>query len=236
MTCRGCGREKKLIKAHIIPESFFRGLRDGQKAPKIYSTTEGIHPKKAPIGVYDMEILCNDCEQNFQTLDDYGCQVLIKNEQDLEPLLRGGKIVGYRINNVDTTKLKLFFLSILWRASISTQYFYSKVALNRLEEKVKNLIWENDPGGTHDFSFVLARFEGDGAGRVILDPHEERWFGVRYYRFYLYGYILHIKADSQKTPSQWEPFIPNDDSIIVVSRGNIENAKEYPILLTAAQK
>lgn len=78
MSCRGCGKETKLIKAHIIAESFFRGLRDGQKVPKIHSTTEGVHPKKAPIGVYDMGILCNDCEQKFQTLDDYGYHVLIK--------------------------------------------------------------------------------------------------------------------------------------------------------------
>jgi len=236
MKCRGCGEEKKLVKAHVIPESFFRGLRDGQKAPEIRSTTEGVHPKKTPIGVYDMGILCNDCEQIFQTLDDYGCQILIKKEAELEPLQHNGQIVGYRINNVDTARLKLFFLSILWRASISTHYFYSKVALNALEEKVKKLVWENDPGGPHDFSFVLAKFEGDGVGRTILDPHQERWSGVRYYRFYLYGYVLHIKADSQKTAPEWEQFIPNGDNIIVVSRGCIEKSKEYPILTTAVKK
>jgi hypothetical protein len=235
MYCRGCGQNKKLIKAHIIPESFFRGLRNGKQIPKIHSTTEGVHPKRAPIGVYDTEILCNDCEQIFQTLDEYGCQILIQKEEQ-EPLHHNGQLVGYRINDIDTARLKLFFLSILWRASISSQDFYSKVSLNQLEEKVKKLIWQNDPGCPHDFSFVLAKFEGDGAGRTILDPHQERWSGVRYYRFYLYGTILYIKADSRKTPSEWEKFIPTDNSVIVVSRGHIEKAKEFPILLTAVQK
>jgi hypothetical protein len=236
MICRGCGIEKKLIKAHIIPESFFRGLRDGQKAPKILSTTEGIHPKKAPIGVYDMGILCNDCEQIFKTLDDYGCHILINKESELETLNHDGQVVGYRIKDVDTSRLKLFFLSILWRASISTHHFYSKVALNSLEEKAKNLVWQSDSGGIHDFSFVLARFDGEGVDRTILDPCQQIWFDVKYYMFYLYGYILYIKADLQKTPSEWANFIPVDNSIIVVSRGKIKNSKEYTILLSVAQE
>ncbi len=236
MSCRGCGEDKKLIKAHVIPESFFRGLRDGKRIPRIHSTTEGVHPKKAPIGVYDMGILCDDCEQIFQELDAYGWHILINKEGELESLEHDGKVVGYKINDVDTGKLKLFFMSILWRASVSTHYFYSKVSLGRLEEEVKNLVWNNDLGGPHDFSYVLAKFEGDGAGRTILDPHPERWSGVHYYRFYLYGYILYIKADSRQTAPEWEQFIPAGNSIIVVSRGHIENAKEYPILLTSVRK
>lgn len=235
MICRGCEKEKKLIKAHIIPESFFRGLRGGEIAPQIHSTTEGVHPKRSPIGIYDKEILCHECEQKFQELDDYGNHVLIEREADLEPLTRGSKIAGYRIRSINNDKLKLFFLSILWRASISNHYFFSKVALNRLENSLKNLIWNSDPGGPHDFSFVLAKFEGDGIGRTILDPHQERWFGIRYYRFYLYGYVLYIKADSQKTPSKWAKFIPNDDNLFIVSRGTMEKAKELSILFAGVR-
>jgi len=205
MICKGCQKEKNLVKAHIIPESFFRGLREGNSAPEIYSTAKEFYPKRAPIGVYDKEILCDECEQIFQVFDDYVCQILINNESDLEPLNHAGSVVGYRINSINNDKLKLFFLSVLWRASISKHYFYSRVSLNKLESKLKNLIWNNNPGSKHDFSFVLAKFEGDDAGRTIQNPFQERLFGIRYYRFYLYGYVLYIKADSQKTPSIWAP-------------------------------
>ncbi len=235
MICRGCQKERKLIKAHIIPESFFRGLREGKLSPEIHSTAGGFYPKKAPIGVYDKEILCNECEQIFQKYDDYGCQILIKNESNFEPLDHEGKHVGYRINSIDNKKLKLFFLSVLWRASISRHYFYSRVALNKLENKLKELIWNNNPGGKHDFSFALGKFEDDGAGRTIQNPFQERFWGIRYYRFYMYGYVLYIKSDSQKTPPILDKLIPDDDSLIVVTRGTIEDSKEYKMLLAAAK-
>ena len=237
MICKGCSEDKKLVKSHIIPESFFRGLKDGDKPPRIHFTEEGVYPKKSPIGVYDQEILCIDCEKRFQDVDDYGYKVLIKNEQELEPLVQNGETVGYLLKEIDALKLKLFFMSILWRASISKHYFYSKVNLGKLEKKLKDLIWQESTGNEHDFSFVLAKFEGDGAGRTIIDPHQERWFNIRYYRFYMYGYVLYIKSDSQKTPEKWAKFIAtSNDSIPIVSRGHIEESKEYPLLNKAVVK
>jgi hypothetical protein len=34
MGCRFCGRNRKLIKAHIIPEGFFSPLREGPTSPE----------------------------------------------------------------------------------------------------------------------------------------------------------------------------------------------------------
>ena len=68
-----------------------------------------------------------------------------------------------------------------------------------------------------------------------MDPHTERWFNVRYYRVYMFGYVLYIKSDSQRTPNNWVNFISNDNSLIIVSRGISENSKEYPLLVNTAQ-
>ena len=234
MICRGCGNDEKLVKAHIIPESFFVGLRDGEKPTKIISNTPGVYPKKSYIGVYDENILCRKCEDQFNDLDNYGCRVLIQNESQHEKLHQNGKLVGYRINDIDYEKLKLFFISVLWRASISTIYFYKDIDLGPLENKAKTIIWNRTIPNIHEFSFVLAKFDDDGAGRTILNPHPERWFGANYYRLYLYGWILYIKADSQKTPEKYAKFLPEGNSLIVVSRGNMAKAKEYSLMLDAA--
>lgn len=225
MICKGCGEEKNLIRAHIIPESFFVGLRDGAKPTKIISNTPGVYPKKSPIGVYDINTLCRECEDQFQDLDDYGFKVLIQNESQLEKLYDKGELVGYRINDINFKRLKIFFISILWRASISKNYFFNGVDLGALENQAKQIIWERHIPGIHDFSFILSKFDDDGAGRTILNPHRERWFNINYYRFYLYGYILYIKADSRKTPEKFEKSIPENDSLIVISKGGMKNAK-----------
>jgi len=235
MICKGCNQERKLVKAHIIPESFFRDLRAEEKTLKLISNTKGVHTKRAPVGVYDKEILCKECEDLFQEVDDYAAKILI-NDESHEELKEHGKVVGYRIKDVNYEMLKRFVISILWRASISNHFFYSKVNLGPLEKKAKKLIWSKSSGDTHEFSFVLARFDNTGtASKSMLDPHKERWSGRRYYRFYIGGYVLYVKADSQTTPKEWVDFIPSDNNLIIVSRGNIENSKEYPILVNGVK-
>lgn len=236
MKCIGCSQDRKLVKAHIIPESFFRGLRDGQTSPKVFSNVDSEYPKKSPIGIYDTTILCFDCEQKFDSTDTYGSEILLNKESQHQEIVSGICKYGYVFRPVDHAKLKLFFMSVLWRASVSKQPFYSKVKLGPLENSLKEYVWNQDPGGDHDFSYVLFKFEPSIASRSILDPHPEKFFGVRYYRFYLYGYTLIIKVDSQKTPTQWAEFIPSDDSLTIVYRGHIENKKEYPLMVSTYNK
>ncbi|MGR6859971.1 hypothetical protein ACU5EH_06265 [Aliivibrio salmonicida] len=236
MKCKGCNQDKKLIKAHIIPESFFIKMKSSDKQLKIITDISGVYPKKSPIGVYDKNILCRDCEDRFQKIDDYGYNVLIADIDKQIPYPDKGEIIGYKLNGIDNSKLKLFFISILWRASISKEVFYSKVNLGDLEKKAQDLIWQQFSGEPDDFSFVLARFDGGAeASKTMLDPHPEQWFNVNYYRFYFYGYVLYIKSDPSETPLTWKDFIPRDDSLNIVSRGKIEKSKEFPLLIKAIQ-
>lgn len=236
MICRGCNQNKSSIRAHVIPESFFRDLRAGQNTLKLISNVDGVHPKRMPIGVYDEEMLCQECEYKFQALDDYAAKLLIGNSE-IEELRQNGSVIGYKIPQVDYGLLKRFVISLLWRASISKQDFYRKVDLGVLEVLAKKLIWEESPGEKDDFSFVLAKFDGEGTlSKAMLDPHPERWYGRRYYRFYIGGFVLYVKADSQVTPQKWARFIPCDNNLYVVSRGKIEKSSEFPVLLSGFKK
>lgn len=95
--CQGCGLERKLIKAHAIPESFFVKMRSEHGAPKIMTDLKGVYPKKSLIGVYDEQILCRECEDKFQTVDDYGQQILLQQDGDHEKLMVGGKVHGFGV-------------------------------------------------------------------------------------------------------------------------------------------
>jgi hypothetical protein len=230
--CRGCGEKRSGVKSHIIPESFFRVVRGNEHTLKMISNTPSEFTKKAPIGVYDKTILCNECEKVFAKYDDYAAQVLL-DRKALEVIKAGESIVGYSMTGIDYKLLKLFFISILWRASVSTMPFYRKVQLGSLENKAKELIWNYDASTPDTFSFVLARFSGDDSlNKVIMDPHPERWFGTFYYRFYLAGFILYIKASSNITPFKFRHFISTTDRIEIVSRGSLTEAKEFQVLKT----
>jgi hypothetical protein len=236
VACKGCHRDVKLIKAHAIPEAFFVGLRNDQDPPRVITDTKGVFPKKAPIGVYDNGILCRDCEDMFQIVDDYGQHLLLKEEENHIELFHNGNVAGYKVEQVDYKLLKLFALSVLWRASISTQPFYAKVTLGPYEEEIKELIWKGDPGKPDQFSFVISKFRDAEVGRAILDPHRERWEGINYCRIYMYGYVFYIKVDKRPTPKLFSKFVVADGEPLIIIGRDIHNSKEYPVMISVVNK
>ena len=236
MNCKGCGENKKLIKAHIIPESFWVGLRDGDTPPKLMTDKEGVYPKRLPIGVYDKNILCRDCEDKFQAVDDYAQQLLLREESNQEVLKHNGTIAGYKIENFDYTLLKLFFVSILWRASVSTHDFYNRIDIGPFADTAKQLIWDCSAGDPEDFSCVLAKFTDEELRKFFMDPHRQRTEGINYYRFYLYGYVLYIKVDKRQTPNFFKPFVIKENEPLIIIGRDINRSKEYPVLVNVAQK
>lgn len=232
MLCRGCGEDKKLIKSHAIPEAFFKSMISGGKPPQLMSDASGVHPKKSPIGVYDNGILCRDCEDKFQIMDDYAQNLLLKNEKEHEEIVHKNKVIGYEIKSINTSLLRQFFIGVLWRASISTHDYYKKVNLGSYEKIARELIWTSSPGDKDEFSFVLAKFSDKTIGRIMLDPHRDRWHGINYYRFYMFGYIVYIKVDKQKTPNNFKKFNPDERGSLIMVGRDIYSSKELPVIVS----
>lgn len=231
MICKGCKQDKKLVKSHIIPASFFRDLMAGEDHLKLISAANKGMAKRSRLGIYDQNILCRDCEDKFQRPDAYAAETLIsRNGQD--PITDGKYVAGYRLMGVDCDLLKRFFVGVLWRESISSAEFFSKVSLGPLEDMARRVAWGEVSVDEDQFSYALARFEGpETLAKIILDPHPERFDKVRYYRFYLAGYVLYIKASSRPTPQAFKRLIARDNEQIIISRGEIESSKEFSVML-----
>jgi len=204
MYCKLCEKEKKLIKAHAIPEAFFRELMDDWRAPKLMTNVKGEYTKKAPIGVYDTGILCTDCEKIFGDWDNYGVRTLLKEKEKFKEIHNGREVVALYLNSFNYKLLKLFFVSALWRASVSSQPFYSKVKLGSYENKAREMILKGNPAPEDVFSVVLSNFVSvtgkDKLARTVMDPFPERWQGVNAYRMYFGRICAYIKVDQRPYP------------------------------------
>lgn len=202
--CALCGLDRKLIKAHAIPEAFFRELRTGDEIPRLISGVQGQFPKKAPIGVYDEGILCEVCEPMFGTIDDYGVNVFLKDfHSEFQPILQGDQIAGFESAVADPTRLLQFLVAVLWRASASTHSFYSKVDLGCYEPLARLAV--DTPGFnlSEVFDAVLSRWKDkseDIPTKAILDPSREKWSGINAYRLYLGETVAYVKVDAQPFP------------------------------------
>lgn len=123
MRCKLCGSNAPLQKSHIIPRSYFKGIKDKNGQFISILCDETSKPRKTNSDPKE-KLLCRNCEQFLsENYERYGTRLfksgknIRKNKQFIE--LHGFKYVDYY----------LYLLSILWRASVSTLEVFSKVNL-----------------------------------------------------------------------------------------------------------
>lgn len=199
-TCKLCGTQAKLIKAHIIPKSMYGELCDENgMVTKLLTNTPRVYPKRVPCGIYDSTIVCASCEALFSPWDDYANSFF--QRRDGISIEHQGRTIGIEYADYDYTKLKLFFVSMLWRAHASSQPFFHRVNLGSHEDRIKSMIFSGDPGSTYDYSVVLAKFDHE-LGGAFQDPYLGKLQGINNYRFYFPMYFATIKVDKRSFPQE----------------------------------
>lgn len=231
-----CNQDKKLIKAHIIPRSFHKSLNQGDvQTPIIITSKPGEYPKQSQTGVYDKEIVCEDCEKIFSTWDDYGYEFLFQELDEDRYIVSNNERIAYNFGPTNYENLKLFFLSVLWRASISKQQLFNSVQLGPYEEKLKHHILSKDPGSVEDFSVALSRFDAPPNETGILNPDRAKYDGVNHYRLYLGGYMAIIKVSNQPLPKCFKGLYiaPEQDVFFIVRE--FKESKEHAAMVYTAK-
>ena len=141
----------------------------------------------------------------------------------------------YTIKDFDYKLLKLFFISMLWRASITSHECFERISTGPFEEKLRSLILSNNPGDEDDFSVILAKFSNPDL-KFILDPHQDRFDHINYCRFYLTGFVAYIKVDKRKCVGFLEMFkIKKDEPILVILR-DLHGSKDGDVMKEIATK
>jgi len=195
---------------------------------EIVTNKAGEYNEKSRTGVYD-KIVCKDCENIWQGWDDYAQKLLTEEPLNGQVRCHGSQKLAYVVNNFEYKKLKLFFISMIWRASVSSQQFFSKVSLGQFEDIAKQRIADNEPGDTEDFSVILAKFNHPLA-KSILDPHEHKLSDVNYLRFYLGGYIADIKVDYKPNPKLLSQLTMAENRPLCILCRDFKKSKELNLM------
>ena len=230
MKCKLTLNNGKAAKAHIIPAAFFYSSREKRNALVMRSNAD--YPKRSLTGIYDEELVTLDGEAFFNKPDNYAYKVLIQNRNKLEPWLENGKEVGVQLIDYDYHILKIFFLSLLWRASETQRGEYNQVSLGPHTEKIREMIINGDPGTPEEYSVVLFRFNKEPALEkgTILFPYKTRQ-EFNGYKFYLNEYIAVIKVDRRKSPKHHAMLqLCPDKPLRIVNRGPLSGSPEAKLI------
>jgi len=185
--------------AHIIPKSFYLIDKTDKRPHKIISTDDDVYPEKSRTGIYDQTIVTAAGERYFLKWDDYAFKLLIENADQFQQITNpsDNKVLAYQIAEFDYHKLKMFFISLLWRAGVSSRKEFNNVNLGPHEDILKELMLNDDSGNIDDYAVLLGVFHDEKRWATIMSPFPERYNGIRCYRFYLGNIIAYIKVDRQ---------------------------------------
>lgn len=225
--CKLCLKEAALIDAHIIPKSLYGPMREDSRTPRLYSTENGSFPKKVPAGIYDRGILCADCDRRIGDWDNYAQQLLLAPLENYGDPVDLRALEAFVIPSIDYTRLKLFFISLIWRAHQATHPFFQDIDLGPWVTKARSMILTGDPGEPDDFGVLLVRHEHPLAARTFYNPERTRPAGLNYYRFGLGCYVAMIKVDSRPLEGPQRAFLLRPGADLLVALFEYEDSRIY---------
>lgn len=227
--CQLCRREKKLIKAHIIPKQLYRPIKNSMMEGSSRGRSLGVfYPgqdrktKQVQNGIYDPHILCAECDNHIIGPWDRYSQNLFLNAHSLGHYdsSLGDRTKIYTIDDIDYGQLKLFCMSVLWRAAVSSDEFFSRVNKGAWEPQLRAMLLARNPGGKNEFSTAIVKY--DGECRLIMSQAREVKDrpGFYFFRFPNYGFT--IQADQKSL------FTLSADFILQFNHSLRMNVQEYP--------
>jgi hypothetical protein len=120
--CKLCLVHKALLNSHIIPNSYFKQIKRNNNGKGITFDDSAIGMAEQSSDSWDEQLLCRDCEAQLGQWEGLCIPALRRAARQPRP----GSAM---IQPYDHKTFRLFFLSVLWRAAVSSQSAYAKVLL-----------------------------------------------------------------------------------------------------------
>lgn len=166
--CKLCLLQKGLRHLHIIPEFCYKPLYDLKHRVIEISLEDSLEENFDLQKGYREYLLCGDCENLISKHETYFSNTWY--QQKKLPDRIADELL--EVNGLDYAKFKLFHLSILWRADISSKFARVKLG-HRHEETLRKMLLNGEPGPEDRYSFFTAVLTHDNDNIVhslILKP------------------------------------------------------------------
>jgi hypothetical protein len=196
MHCALCHQDRTLRRSHIIPEFMYGTLYDEKHRFWVVSIHEHERNELKQKGERE-ELLCDDCESKFSKFERYAS--LVHNGGIPLAVESHGRLLV--IQGIDYLQFKLFQLSVLWRASVSTLKLFEKVSLGPHEERLRLRLLAENPGEPTEYGCIMwgiTLAPGEPAG-LMMQPMRLRQNSFVTYKF-VFGGVMWVYFVSSRNP------------------------------------
>jgi len=228
MICQLCLHEKTLIKkSHIVPNFLYKSLLSSQRRlVNINLSNLKEKTRYMQSGYSEGELLCADCDNRILgSLERYACNHIYSETPEKHGTKKTEhegtqEIIPYiRYTDLDYTKTKLFFLSILWRCHIARNAVFSDVNLGHHAEKLRLMILQGDAGPDDEYEVVLTFLDTEGARptKSVVDPRKLKGDGNTFYVFHINEIMYHFNISRHNKTSLFTKGAIRKDNIMDIA-------------------
>lgn len=203
--CLLCGKDNvSPADAHVFPKGYFDPLKTGQFQLLLYGDGTSCGTRS---GIHDQTIICQCCERQYFSVDDYAIKILKHHQGGFERELDGLSVFVFP--QLDRRRLRAFFASLLWRGHVSKLPAVDQVDIGSYEAKIRADILTN---GSFDYldAWVVALTDPAHAAGFGMDKTQFT-NGVNGFQILLPNLQCIISLDSRPMPAVARGSIPFPD-------------------------
>jgi hypothetical protein len=233
MPCALCLRERDLKLSHIIPEFLYESLYDDKHRLHILSALPEEKNQLKQKGERE-RLLCDECELLFSKYERYA-SLFLGGRLPIEVRREDNLLI---FSGIDYAKFKLFQLSILWRAGVSTLPLFERVQLGPHSERLRILLLVEDPGPAELYAcimWVLTTSTGV-VPALIMQPTQVRNLGKPTYRFTMGGLMWVYFVTSQPPGYPFQYCVLQKTGEAVMRIGNVNEMNDLRAFVQAVTK
>jgi hypothetical protein len=183
--CKLCGQLKELRNSHIIPEFLYSNLYNQKHQMMGINGVGNRGWKPLQKGITE-KLFCESCEQ---LLNDYYEKPFLKQWIMTPQLPDPWNVTDVHWIHIDYSSFKLFHLSVLFRAGVSSLPTFAAVKLGPHEDKLRKFIISYNPGESWQypiFAYAVVHHKTNKIIQMITQPQQSKFGGRRCYGI-MYG-------------------------------------------------
>lgn len=183
--CQLCHLDRELRNSHIVPESLYADLYNDKNHLMAINGQGPRGWKPLQKGIRE-PLFCEACEQHF---NEYCEKPFLEQWVVAKPLPNPWATNDVHWVTVKYDSFKLFHLSVLFRAGVSTLPTFSEVSLGPHQEKLRQLLLNRDPGEVWQypiFAYAVVHHQTRCLISGVSQAQRSSFAGQRCYGF-MYG-------------------------------------------------
>ena len=223
MPCALCLKDKPLRRSHIIPEFLYAPLYDSKHRLQILSVLPEEESQLKQKGERE-PLLCDSCENLLSKYERYA-SLLFTGQLPTKGTHEANLI---SVEGIEYAKLKLFQMSILWRAGVSTLPLFERVQLGPHAEQLRVRILTEDPGKPEDYGCIMYLLTtSDGSmPALIMQPTKVRNQGHITYKFVMSSMVWVYFVSSIPPPYPFSLCVLRETGEAFIGVGNINEMQD----------